>query len=442
MQRPAGAAVTGSVLPGGPAFVSYRQSDGLDTMTELSWLLRAAGVPVWHDQTDLPPGDTEQRLEEALGAGLSGAVLLATPELALSGVVRYVELPALRELAKDPGFTLAIANGVRKPDETLDYGAPDRFLGLAPGTLGSIKQYAADSRASLIEVVRSLLSFRAVRIAEVRGAAADPLHITVQTRGRPQPGRDGADLSVVLRPGAGGRLPSPEGLRDLRDVLPLLPDAVARTGASSLRLTGGAHLSAAFALGAALPATLVGLMTVEGIDSQPWSCGTVSGRTDGLIHRAGHAMNTVKPTGEPRDVVAFVDLLPDTSDAAYTRFIEEHSGFDAWKHLRPEAPGRLNPATSGPLIEDVAARLRDLAQTHDNAMLHLLLRCPFPVAVLLGRLCNTIRAVVYEWDDVVAPGDPDHRPRYVPALAVQAGHASGPITDVLLPTTPTPGTAI
>ena len=58
----------------GPTFISYRQSDGLDLAIALAWSLRVAGVPVWHDQTDLPPGDTSRRLAEALDGGLSGAV--------------------------------------------------------------------------------------------------------------------------------------------------------------------------------------------------------------------------------------------------------------------------------------------------------------------------------------------------------------------------------
>ncbi len=423
-------------------FVSYRQSDGTVTMTDLSWLLRAAGLPVWHDRTDLPPGDTEQRLDEALAAGLGGAVLLVTPDLVHSGVVRNVELPRLRDLARDPGFVFAVANAVLKSDGSVDYGAPDRLLSQPPRTLGSLKQYGAGNRAGLVDLTREMLAFRAGQLAEARRADAGPLHVQVQTRGGPQqPVPGGPDLSVVLRPGSGGRLPSPEGLRDLRDALPLLPGALARIGRPSVRLTGGAHLSVAFALGAALPTTLVGRMTVEGSDGQPWTCGTVSGAADGLVHRAGHGMNSLGAVGRPRHVVAFVELLPDTSAAAYTRFLGEHDGFDAWEHLRPEAPGRLDPTTAAPLIEDVAARLRDLAQTHDNATLHLLLRCPFPVAVLLGRLCNTLRTVVYEWDDEVATGDPDHRPRYVAALAIRAGHTDGPITEVLLPPAPTVRTA-
>jgi hypothetical protein len=132
--------------------------------------------------------------------------------------------------------------------------------------------------------------------------------------------------------------------------------------------------------------------------------------------------------------VAFVELLPNKSEAAYTRLLSERSDFDAWEYLRPAAAGRLDPTTAGPLIEEVADHLRRLAQRHGNATVHLLLRCPFPVAVLLGRLCNTMKTVVYEWDDTELPGDPDHRPRYVPVAAVRAGNADGPITNVLLAT--------
>jgi hypothetical protein len=432
--------VTGGVAAGGPLFVSYRQSDGKDLATELAWLLRAAGAPVWHDQTDLPPGDTEQRLDEALRSGLSGAVLLVTDDLGLSGVVRHVELPRLRELARDPDFVLAIANNVRKSDGTLDYAAPDRLLGLPPRSLGSFKQYPAYDRAGLVDLVRALTAFRASRFAAANaGTVGQPLHISMQTRARPTPALPGGpDLPVLVRPSAAGRLPSADGLRDLRDTLPLLPDTFRGTGATSVRLTGGAHLSAAFAFGAALPATLVGSLTVEGTDGVPWACGTVSATSDGLVHRVSHGMNPIKATGKPRDVIAFVDLLPDTSATAYARFLDEHADADAWEYLRPASAGRLDAATSGPLVEDVAARLRSQAQTHDNATLHLLLRCPFPVAVLLGRLCNTLRTVVYEWDDEVLAGDADHRARYIPAVVVQAGHASGPITDVLLPAPPTP----
>ena len=86
-----------AVNPRGPVFISYRQSDGLKLAEDVAWAMRGAGMPVWHDKSDLLPGDTNLRLEAALSSGLSGAALLTTPEIALSHVVRKTELPRLGE---------------------------------------------------------------------------------------------------------------------------------------------------------------------------------------------------------------------------------------------------------------------------------------------------------------------------------------------------------
>lgn len=69
-----------------------------------------------------------------------------------------------------------------------------------------------------------------------------PLHISLQTRGRPVTQIPGAaDLSVTLRPGQSGRLPDRNGVVDLQSTLPLLPETFAQTGAKAVRVTGGAQ---------------------------------------------------------------------------------------------------------------------------------------------------------------------------------------------------------
>ncbi|MCT1386249.1 toll/interleukin-1 receptor domain-containing protein [Brachybacterium sp. p3-SID1565] len=73
--------------PADPVFISYRQKDGTGVATELARLLRAAGIPVWRDRDDLPPGDTEARLKQAIAAGISGGVLVTTPDVVNSRVV-------------------------------------------------------------------------------------------------------------------------------------------------------------------------------------------------------------------------------------------------------------------------------------------------------------------------------------------------------------------
>lgn len=45
---------------------------------------------------------------------------------------------------------------------------------------------------------------------------------------------------------------------------------------------------------------------------------------------------------------------------------------------------------------ETASRLHKLSRENGNAELHLLLRVPFPVAVLLGRLLNTLHVTLYE----------------------------------------------
>lgn len=424
------------INPRGPVFVSHRQRDGKRKAAELAWLLRAAGVPVWHDQSDLPPGDTNERLTQALASGLSGGVLLITPNIAESVVVRTVEAPKLLDLEKDPAFVFAVANTVRRSDGSMDLDAPDDLLGKPRGTLRRLKQHRANTRRGLVNIAREIVLHRVATLALPPGTdGADRLHVSVQTRAVPHANdSDNADLSIRLRPPTAGRLPSLNGLKDLKEALPLLPEAVSMRRPRTVHVTGGGHLTVAFALGTALPATLIGSITVEAQDETVWRTGTVSTPPgdEPLTRIEGHGAKPVAPTGTPRTVLTYVDLLPERSDAAYTRLLTEHPDFDAWMHLRPATEGPLDPAAANPLISEVASRLRKLSQDHDNADLHLALRAPFPVAVLLGRLLNTLRVTAYEWDR--APdGDPDARPRFVPALILAATDANGPISAVLLP---------
>ena len=422
--------------PRGPVFVSYRQRDGAETAERAAWLLRAAGVPVWHDQSDLPPGDTNERLGEALASGLSGGMLLVTPDISASYVVRTIEVPKLLGLEKDPVFVLAVGNTVRLPDGKLDYNAPDALLGTPSGTLGRLKQHEADNRAGLVKIAREIVLHRIARLKPAASSTQGPmLHVSVQTRAVPHANdADEADLSIRLRPATGGRLPSRDGLKDLKKILPLLPEAVALRSSRTVRITGGAHLTVAFTLGSALPATLVGDVAVESTDGVVWRAGTVSTPPGPapLTRIEGHGARPMIATGTAKNVLAYVDLLPDQSNAAYSWLLGERTDFDAWVHLRPAADVPLEPTTAGALVTEVASRLRTLSQQHDNAELHLALRVPFPVAVLLGRLLNTLRVIAYEWDH--APDDDaDARPRYVPVLKIAATEASGPIQAVLLP---------
>ncbi|VEH89530.1 Uncharacterised protein (plasmid) [Tsukamurella tyrosinosolvens] len=271
--KPLGPLPSGAVRGDGPVFISYRQSDGTPQAESLENLLRAAGLVVWRDRIDLRPGTTTDRLEQALTAGLSAAVLLVTPDIVDSIIVRERELPRLLQLDRDPAFGLCIANAVARGNNSkCDYDAPDRLLRLAPArTLADKKQANMLEQAGQIEIVRDLLMHRIER--RKPAIHADGRDFTIRVQSRPvafASDADESDLHLRIKPPDTGRLPSPEGLEYLRRTLPLTSDAVYAANSPRVRISGGAHLSVGLALGAALPETKLGNLVVVDVQGKTW----------------------------------------------------------------------------------------------------------------------------------------------------------------------------
>jgi hypothetical protein len=420
-----------SVDPLGPVFISYRQSDGSELAVSLAWALRAAGVPVWHDQTDLPPGETTRRLAEALASGLSGAIVVVTPEIADSTVVRDVELPALLELAKDPAFTLSIVSTITIDVMTgnLDHSAPDRLLGTPQGTLSAINQSPVATAAERADVARAQVRRRLEHLRPDIANAGGELLIDLQTRVPPFAAHHDAHLVVRLRPPvAGQRRPHQRGLEDLRDFLGQLSQLIAIGGASAIRVRGGAHLSVACAFGAAMPTTLIGIVEVVDTAGVVW-------RLDGQAPVPGiePLVAPVEPAthnGENGPVLLYTDLLPQRSDAAFEDLVAV-SDFANVVHLRPIADGPLEPGHAREIVGCVTAAIREVAGIHRTTEVHLLLRCPYPIALLIGRSLNTLTVHLYEWDDA-ADGEAGGA-RYLPSLALRSGAGGSPIHQVSAP---------
>lgn len=418
-----------------PVFISYRQSDGTDITAELAWLLRAAGIPVWRDRDDLPPGDTTARLQQAIADGLAGGVFVITTQVADSTVVREVEAPRLIALHDtNEAFALGITNAVEREPGKLDYDAPDRLLELKPKTLSGVDQHPAD-RAGLLVLTKKLLWHRLAHQQAQVASNDHTIHISIQTRNAPQVyDRTGHQLDMRVRPSSHEKLPSADGLRDLQDTIHLLPDAVTRAGAKAVHVHGGAHLSVAFALGAALPSSRIGTVHVTDQRQQTWTSGFEAIVTATPLLRVEDRGNTADAaaTGRPA-VTVYLDLLPGRSDDAFNRHLDENrTSLTAWEHLTYAGEGLLDPTDAGVIAAEAAARIRTLANDNGNAQVHLLLRCPFPIAVLTGRLMNTIRFVLYEWDDSDPVVGDDYRARYVPTMRVRPSAAGGVIEEVLL----------
>ncbi|MGQ3383257.1 SAVED domain-containing protein [Glutamicibacter sp. TV12E] len=422
--------------PSDPIFISYRQNDGTAITAELAWILRTAGIPVWRDRDDLPPGDTEERLEQAIAAGISGGILVVTPDVVNSRVVRMVEAPHLIELhQRHQNFVLGIANSVQNVESRTDYDAPDRLLARRPGQLSGVDQNPA-TREGLKALTRGLVWHRVASLRERVENREQTFNLSLQTRNTPQVyDRTGAELDIRLRPSGHERLPNAEGLHDLKDTIGLLPDAVTRSGAHRLCIRGGGHLSVGFAVGAALPSSRVGKMVVidqKGVDWESQSESNLHDMTKVQILDEGKNQSAI-PLGRP-SVAIYIDLLPQRSDTAFSRFLEESRDFIvAWRHISNLDNSLIDPKDAGRIASEIAAHIRAISNENNNAQTHILLRCPFPLALLVGRLTNTLRCVVYEWDDSdpIEPGG-DYRARYVPTLKVRASASDGAIEEVLI----------
>lgn len=416
-------------------FISYRQSDGTKIAAKLAWLLRTAGIPVWRDRDDLPPGDTDERLKQALSDGISGGVLVITPEIEISRVVKKVEAPRLIAFHQEnQGFALGIANATKDAAGKIDYTAPDRLLEEQTGTLSGVDQKSS-SRKGLVDLVRQMVWHRISQLRKQVETNDETFNVSIQTRNTPQVyDRTDAELDIRLRPSRHERLPSIRGLRDLKDTIGLLPNAVTRSGARRVRVHGGAHLSVAFALGAALPSTRVGEMEVIDSEGACWrSDSEPQIQSPPAIRVKSQGGTGIRPPEGRPAVAVYVDLYPLSSDSAFEQYLEDNAAqLSAWEHLTYEKGTLINSCEGGQVAAEVAARIRMLSYANRNAEVHLLLRCPFPLAVLIARLTNTLRFVVYEWNDTELSGTNLVPVRYTPTVRIRTTAHNGVIDEILL----------
>ncbi len=409
--------------PSGPIFISYRWDDGTTHAKDAARRLRASGVPVWLDRDDLPPGETDTRLEEALASGLSGALLIATPEVGnrkSHDAIHDIEAPQIIDtLAKMPGFTLVVLNTVAVSPGKVDRHAPNGLYGRSD--LGGITQYSAVD-GSIEKMGRALAIDRMSKLRSAR--ATDPLTIDLQTRVAGTAVARAADLIFRSIPPATGRIPSRDAFEDLQKFLAWLPNPVATEHATEVALVGGAHLTVAFALGAGLAQPSGIPLAVRATDRQDWrlSDATFSRRDRlPLIGKAPRARG-IRWRGDGTALGVLIDLVPTAAAPTFREHLAEHSDEFA-RGTVIDSSRLLTPENGSMVVREVSRLVRELASTWPGEI-HLFLRTPWVAAALLGALLNTVRVTLYEWDNSVIP------PRYEKAITVAAGLAGGPITDI------------
>lgn len=392
----------------GPVLVSYRTSDGERLAAWCSASLRAHGVPAWHADEDLLAGGIPRELERLRHLGLSGAVLVVTDNVRLSGAVRNIEAPIVLALDKDPSFILMVGNAAASTKDGLDYAAPDELLGLERGTLASAVQMPLSSREDAAAIAQAVARLRAERLPQ-----SDDLEIHIQTR-LPPHSLHASGFSVrLVPPDAGASLPSVATIKDFQSFLGLLPELIERSRTKTVTATGGAHLGVAFCLGAAIPTTAPWQLRVLDQEGQSWTRGGVESPNPQVL--------TTEYGRQHLPVAAYVDAHPEPAahDAFGEFLLANQDDYSGAIELRLRT--RIEPGAGVSLAESLASQVRTFAAAHRDQGIHLFLRVPFPLAVLIGRHFNTFSVLIHEFE--LGTG-------YHPLATVETGMRGGPITAV------------
>jgi hypothetical protein len=409
--------------PSGPIFISYRWDDGTASAKDAARRLRASGVPVWLDRDDLPPGETDTRLEEALASGISGAVLVSTPEVGNRkphDAIHDIEAPLIIDtLAKLPNFTLVVLNTEARSPGKVDRGAPNRLYGRSD--LGGYTQYSAVD-GSIEKMGRALAVDRMSKLRSAR--ATDPLTIDLQTRVAGTAAAHTADLIFRSIPPETGRIPSRDAFEDLQKFLAWLPIAVATEHAHEVALVGGAHLTAALALGAGLAQPSGIPLVVRATGGQDWRLSDAAFTWGDRLPLIGKAprIRDLPWRGDGKAFGVLIDLVPTAAAPTFQEHLAKHRDEFA-RGVAIDSSHTLTPENGSLVVREVAAPVRAQAAKWPGEI-HVFLRTPWVAAALLGALLNTVRLTLYEWDNSVVP------PIYEKTITVAAGLAGGPITDI------------
>jgi hypothetical protein len=301
-------------------------------------------------------------------SGLSGAVLVVTPDIAASSVIKDIELPHLLALEAEGAFTLSVASIIEAEGGGLDYSAPDRLLSRSVPTLRGLRQDPALTSRNLANIARSHCRERVEALRADIESAGQVIDINLQTRIVPAAIGPYGDLVVRLRPPtAGDRRPHRQGLEDLRLFLSDLPHLLEIAGARHARVSGGAHLSVAFALGAALPTTLIGDVDAVDTAGHAWSISD-NAPAPGASARLLEVMDRSPREAPKGDAVVYVDLLPTRSDPAFDRLVEARLGrLASVFHIRPVVEGNLLPEDAGAIVAEASHAIRQAASRSETS---------------------------------------------------------------------------
>jgi hypothetical protein len=358
---------------------------------------------------------TETALERVLAdPATSGSVVLITPEVEKSDVIRKVEAPRIfaRAAAADGFFAIPVAAG------GLDYGDLARVLGPGLGLTEIAGFNVMKSRADPFdaafasEVGQRTLRERLGAVNRALGPG-EPVTLQVATRAA-LPKATGFSLRADLTHRFAGRTAEPGAWEShLLPAFSSIAAEMARTAIGRrLNVSGYPSLAVALALGAALPslgpvrAAWIQEQVKFGAAAELWSL-------DGPDKESGFGTE-VRPLSASCDDLA---LLVSATNDVVADFSVSRTGLPlrAAIHLAPrgERPARLqlSAAQARNLACVAVDALRGAVQKYSaRGTIHLFLAVPAGVAFMIGQQMNTFgRVQTYEHD-------PAGTPPYTPAV--------------------------
>ena len=397
--------------PRGRSFLSYRRSRS----EEAALLVRAQhdhGVPTWQDVRDLSSAPTEDEIREVLAsARTASAVLLITPEVIDSAMIRNVEIPAImkRAEARDGFFAVPVVGG------DLSYSKAAKVAGnhLSAQNLSDWNM----EKTGEASISKSYAATVARRILEQRLSAIhrsfppdEPLEIGLFVR-RPAPLE--TDLALVIDWSA--RFSEKETNPDtwseiLIPALRVIEDRI-RVVAPGRKIIGSGlpTLPAAVALGCAFLSTsgleLVWNQKTLGQPDQVWSLSSERITT-------GFSPDIFSKRAEARDIAVLISVTDDV-EPVFSSCQAELPAFRALVHVR--GPQKLpfsirSPGEATDLALVTQEGIRTARRRYGNVgVVHLFMAVPAGLAVLIGQVLNTFGAI-QTYEHVGADGSGIYKP--------------------------------
>lgn len=397
--------------PQGRIFISYRRSPGRASGTKEAASLRTAlrdrGVPTWRDLEDLSFEPTEGELVEVLkDPHTAGAVMLVTPEVAASPIIRNVEAYRIfkRHAVGDGFFVLPVLVGLNYDEAEAVLGSPAGFQNLGDWNLHKLDRDALTADAA--EAVADRIVRRRIELIRKRETERP---LTLGLFSRATQARSGYDLRHEVSPYFDGRTAATGAYDAIEKGLVSSAGAVLSAGPDpEIHASGLAALPLGVLFGAVYSPragfNVSWRQRLEGHEAEYWSHSLTPAETPSSVR---------KTTGDvsSEDLVLAVGV-----SAQIERAVSE--ALQAQK-IDPRASVYIEPA-SGPLVqgqvmtaeEGLALALQAVSEARavkddlglKRARLHLFLACPLALAMLIGQKLNTFsECVLYEHDPGQTP---------------------------------------